>query len=165
MALEGDRCGAVAVERVVGPTPELRVLIEELDRTLASEYLPEQQHGLSFEALFDPHVRFFIARQDGVALGCGGVAFFDGFAEVKRMFVREHGRGRGIARALLRRIEDETKRAGLALLYLETGNRQLAAMRLYEGAGFRRCGAFGAYAAMPPEATATSVYFEKRLAR
>ncbi len=43
-------------------------------------------------------MQFFIARIDDVAVGCGGVAFFDGFAEVKRMFVREASRGDDVAK-------------------------------------------------------------------
>jgi putative acetyltransferase len=53
--------------------------------------------------------------------------------------------------------------AGLSVLRLETGDRQLAAMRLYARAGFCECPAFGAYASMPRQSIATSVFFEKRL--
>jgi len=47
------------------------------------------------------------------------------------------------------------------MLRLETGDRQDAALRLYTRAGFRRCGAFGAYASMRPDAVVGSVFFEK----
>jgi len=104
-----------------------------------------------------------IPRIGGVAAGCGGVALFATFGEVKRMYVRESTRGLGIARALLSRIELETKNNGLDVLHLETGDRQLAAMRLYERAGIRHCAAFGEYIPMAPQAIATSVFFEKRL--
>jgi len=114
------------------------------------EYPPEQQHGLPLDAIFQPHIRFFLAGLNGTAIGCGGVALFADFAEVKRMYVREVARGRGAAQALLRRLEAEARGAGLLLLRLETGDQQKAAIRLYERAGFIRCDAFGAYAAMPP---------------
>ena len=97
------------------------------------------------------------------SVGCGGVALFETFAEVKRMYVRDEVRGRGVGWALLTRIESEAKGGGLDLLRLETGTRQFAAMRLYERAGFRPCEAFGEYASMAPEAIATSVFLEKRL--
>ncbi|MCW5806691.1 MAG: GNAT family N-acetyltransferase [Deltaproteobacteria bacterium] len=95
--------------------------------------------------------------------GCGGVALLDGFAEVKRMYVRATARGRGIAETILARIEAAARDAGYATLRLETGDRQVAAMKFYERAGFRRCAAFGAYAAMPAHAISTSVFFEKSL--
>ncbi|GAC1423353.1 MAG: GNAT family N-acetyltransferase [Candidatus Velthaea sp.] len=153
----------ITIEAVRTVTDDVRDLIAELDRTLAGEYLPEQRHGLPLDALFQPHMRFFIARLDGVATGCGGVALFETFGELKRMYVRDSARGRGIARALLSRIESEAKQTGLDVLRLETGERQLAAIRLYERAGFRRCGVFGHYASMAPQAIATSVFFEKQL--
>jgi putative acetyltransferase len=153
----------VTIEAAGAATDELRELIGELDRTLGAEYSPEQQHGLTLEGIFQPHVRFFIARLDGKAVGCGGVALFATFGEVKRMYVRPEARGRGIADAILARIESETRNAGLGVLRLETGDKQAAAMRLYDRAGFRPCAAFGDYALMPPYAIATSVFLEKAL--
>jgi putative acetyltransferase len=153
----------IAVEPVARATDEVRDLIAELDRDLAQGYLPEQQHGLRLEAIFERLVRFFVARLDGIAVGCGGVALFDTFAEVKRMYVRENVRGRGVARALLATIESETAKNGLALLRLETGDRQFDAIRLYERAGFSVCDAFEPYASMAPDAIATSIFYEKRL--
>jgi putative acetyltransferase len=153
----------VMIAPVTAATDEVRVLIDELDRTLSAEYPPEQRHGLALDAIFQPHVRFFLARLDGQAVGCGGVALFADFAEVKRMYVRDTARGTGVAQALLARIEMEARTAGLAVVRLETGDRQEAAMRLYARAGFHRCPAFGAYAAMRSAAIGTSVFFEKRI--
>jgi len=155
---------SITVEAVRTATDDLRDLIAELDQTLAQDYAPEQRHGLPLDAILQPHVRFFVARLDGNAVGCGGVALFATFGEVKRMYVRESARGRGIARALLSRIETETRKGGLDVLRLETGDRQLDATRLYERAGFIHCDAFGDYASMTPQALATSIFFEKRLA-
>jgi putative acetyltransferase len=154
----------IRTELVPSATDDVRQLIGELDRLLSADYQPEQRHGLALDAIFQPHIRFFVAWLDGAPAGCGGVALFPDFAEVKRMYVREAVRGRGVAQALLAQIEAAALGAGQAVLRLETGDRLFAAMRLYERAGFRRCGVFGAYAAMPPQAIATSVFFEKRLA-
>jgi putative acetyltransferase len=64
---------------------------------------------------------------------------------------------------MLVRIEQEVRDAGLSLLRLETGVRQVAAMRFYARTGFRHCQAFGAYTLMAPQSIATSVFFEKRI--
>jgi putative acetyltransferase len=112
---------------------------------------------------FAPHIRFFVARLNSEAVGCGGVALFVNFTEVKRMYVRDVARGRGVAQALLAEIERETRDAGLSTLCLETGLRQVAALRFYQRAGFQFCAAFGAYAKMAPEAVATSVFLRKQL--
>ena len=158
-----SRSATVDIELAATATRDVRELIGELDRVLAAEYLPEQQHGLSLEALFRPHIRLFVARLNGAAVGCGGIALFEDFAEVKRMYVRESARGRGVAPALLTRIETEARTAGIVMLRLETGDRQAAALRFYARAGFRSCVAFGDYAAMRPEAIATSIFLEKQL--
>jgi GNAT superfamily N-acetyltransferase len=79
-------------------------------------------------------------------------------SEVRRMFVSRRARGQGIARAILAQIEAHARAQGFARLVLETGNRQLPAIRLYESSGFHRIPAFGNYADDP-----TSVCFEKSL--
>src|SRR5262249_48921253 len=146
------------IERATTVSDDIRSLITELDDYLTAEYPPEQCHGIAVEAIFEPHVQFFVAHVDGVAVGCGGVALFADLAEVKRMYVRPAARGRGIAEALLARIETVTRDAGLTRLCLETGDRQLPAIRVYGRAGFSRCVAFGAYAAMTQTSIATSVF-------
>ena len=153
----------IVVARAAAPTAEVAALIGELNDELAALYTPEQRHGLALEALFQPHVRFFVAWRDGRPLGCAGVAFLDGFAEVKRMYVRAEARGKGIAEALMDRLARTAQEAGLHRLKLETGDRQQAAIRFYARCGFEICGAFEPYAAMPPENIATSVFMAKTL--
>jgi putative acetyltransferase len=154
---------SVRIELAPSATEEVRSLIEELEAVLAAEYTPEQRHGLALDALFQPHIRFFLAWLDGAAVGCGGVALFDDFAEVKRMYVRDAARRLGVAGAILARLEQEARHAGLSWLRLETGDNQIAAMQLYARSGFRRCPAFGDYTLMPPQSIVTSVFFEKRI--
>ncbi|MBA2399811.1 MAG: GNAT family N-acetyltransferase [Bradyrhizobium sp.] len=151
----------VRIELALTATDEVRSLVGELETVLAAEYPPEQRHGFSIDAIFRSHVRFFLARRHGVSVGCGGVALFPDFAEVKRMYVRDTARGQGVADAILARIEDEVRGAGLSVLRLETGTRQIAAMRLYARTGFRECPAFGDYALKAPQSIASSVFFEK----
>lgn len=153
----------VRIELAPSATDEVRLLIGELEAVLAAEYPPEQRHGLAIDAIFQPHVRFFLARRQGEAVGCGGVALLPDFAEVKRMYVRDSARGQGVAEAILARIEQETREAGLSLLRLETGTRQIAAMRLYARMRFRECAAFGDYALMAPKSIESSVFLEKRV--
>ena len=107
-----DSVKEITVEPVPEVTDEVRVLIGELDRILAAEYPPEQRHGLSLDEIFNPGVRFFLARSNGAAVGCGGVAFFADFAEVKRMYVREAARGRGVARHYWRELKERRATPG-----------------------------------------------------
>jgi putative acetyltransferase len=152
---------SVTIEPVSAATRELEELLTELDEILAAAYAPEQRHALSINRLFQPGIRFYVARLDGEAVGCGGAALFEDYAEVKRMYAREPGRG--IGKALLARLEADARNAGKSLLRLETGIHQTAAIGLYERWGFRRRGPFGHYAELPPNAIATSVFYEKPL--
>jgi len=79
-------------------------------------------------------------------------------AEIKRMFVREHARGRGLGRRLLAALERAAEAAGVDWLVLETGERQPEAIALYRSAGYHDIGPFGMYAD-----EADSVYLGKRL--
>jgi putative acetyltransferase len=151
----------LTVSLTTAPNDAVRLLIGELEDVLAAEYPPENRHGLPLEAIFQPHVRFFVATLDGAPAGCGGVALFDGFAEVKRMYVRPAVRGQGIARAILDCIEAETRAANLPVLRLETGDRQVDALRLYRRYGFTDCPPFGDYAVLPPNTIAASIFLEK----
>jgi putative acetyltransferase len=156
---------SLTVALAAAPDDAVRVLIAELEEVLSAEYPPEQRHGLPLEAIFQPHVRFYVATLDGAPAGCGGVALFDGFAEVKRMYVRPAVRGQGVARAILERLEAETRAANLPTLRLETGVKQLDALRLYRRYGFTECPPFGDYAALPPHTISTSSFLEKPVAR
>jgi putative acetyltransferase len=158
-----SRFAPIQIEPAPAPTDEVRALIAALDAELSAEYEPHQRHGLSIDAIFQPHVRFFLARLNGAAVGCGGVALFPDFAEIKRMYVQPEARGRGVAQALLARLEATSRAAGTTLLRLETGTRQPAAIRLYARAGFAACPIFGAYADMDPASIVTSVFLEKQL--
>jgi len=132
-------------------------------RELSGPYAAEQRHGLSVERVFQPNILFLIAVLDGDPVGCGGVAFGDGFAELKRMYVRDRARGNGVAQALVARLEAEAVERGYKRLTLETGDVLHAAIRLYERAGFTGCAAFGDYLTLAPHTIARSLFFEKRI--
>lgn len=138
--------------------PDALRLIAESDATLAALYAPEDRFGLSPEQLEATGVHFLLARLDGKAVGCGGLAVLDGYGELKRIFTVPAMRGRGVAAAIVGALEATALARGLALLRLETGEPSAAAIRLYERLGYRRCGPFGNY----PE-DGVSVFMEKRL--
>ena len=153
----------ITVERVHSPTPEMRQLVDELNCALAAFYTEDQRHGLALEQLFRPSIRFFAVRAEGVAAGCGGVEIGDGDAEVKRMYTRPALRRRGVALALLQRLEAEARAAGATVLRLETGVHQPEAIALYQRAGFVHCAPFGRYAEMPAPSIALSLFLQKPL--
>lgn len=99
-----------------------------------------------------PHGALLVAYLDGVPVGCGGWRTLAGdpaVAEIKRMFTVPAARGRGVALAVLRAIEDSARAAGRKRAQLETGTRQPEAIALYERAGYDRVPNFGYYKDYP----------------
>lgn len=133
--------------------------LEELDAYLSSLYPPEDNYLLGIDELDQPHIRFFVARRHGEALGCGALRIdSEGWGEVKRMFVLPEARGLHIGRYILRRIIEVAYLQGLTCLRLETGNKQDAARALYRSTGFVECDPFGEYTSNP-----TSIFMEMTL--
>ncbi|CAL9446795.1 hypothetical protein SUDANB58_02366 [Streptomyces sp. enrichment culture] len=69
----------------------------------------------------------------------------DGDAELKRMFVIEQMRGRGLARRILTALEEDARAAGRTRMVLETGTKQPEAVALYLSSGYEPCEKFGYY--------------------
>lgn len=101
-----------------------------------------------------------LARVDGVAVGCGSVRDVSGTddrrgrgashpaatGEVKRVYVLDGYRGRGVARRLMGELERVARQAGFRQLVLETGTAQPEAMALYPALGYEQIEAYGRYA-------------------
>ncbi|GAB2870111.1 GNAT family N-acetyltransferase [Lentzea nigeriaca] len=91
---------------------------------------------------------FVIGYLDDVPVACGGWRVNDeveGAAEIKRMYVVDAARGRGLARLLLAHLETTAREAGLRRMILETGLRQPEAISLYTSSGYERIQNFGVY--------------------
>jgi GNAT superfamily N-acetyltransferase len=69
----------------------------------------------------------------------------DGDAELKRMYVTEQMRGRGLARRILAALEEDARAAGRTRMVLETGTKQPEAIALYTSSGYEPCEKFGYY--------------------
>jgi GNAT superfamily N-acetyltransferase len=138
---------------------EVLVLLEAARTLSQSLYPPESIHQLDITRLELPSVRFFVARIDGVAVGCGAFKMdAPGEAELKSMFVAEAARRAGVGAAILRTVETAAVAAGARLLLLETGIHHVAAQRMYAREGYVRRGPYGDYRDDP-----LSVFMEKRL--
>jgi GNAT superfamily N-acetyltransferase len=87
--------------------------------------------------LSPPGGTFILGFEDDVVVCCGGVKrLTDGACEIKRMFVVDAARGRGVARALLAELERRAREIGYTVARLDTGPRQTRAQRMYERAGY-----------------------------
>lgn len=148
----------IIVARTSPKDPAASALLRASHALMQSLFPPEDNFFLDIEELCRDDIRFFAARIDGTLVGTGALALKEGYGEVKSMFVDEAARGKGVADAILRQIEDEARAHDLAVLRLETGNVLYAAHRLYARHGYVTCGPFGDYHAAP-----SSLFMEKAL--
>ena len=92
-----------------------------------------------------PHGGFVVVYLDGEAVGCGAVKHHrEGASDIKRMWVSESARGRGLGRGLLVHLEGLAREHGSALVRLETNNVLPEAIALYRSAGYLEVEPFNA---------------------
>ena len=139
--------------------PRLVAMVSELDKLMETMYPAESNHLTDPELLVYGANSFFVAEKGEELLGMGALVKFDGYGEVKRIFVKSKVRGSGIATSILSRLEEEAISSGLRKMKLETGNKQPDAIALFKREGFVICDAFGDY----PKEDPYSVFMEKKL--
>src|SRR5262245_57033420 len=139
----------------MGLTLEFRVddLSGEPTRALIARHLAGMHanspagsvHALDIDKLRRPDVTFWSAWTGGEIAGCGALKTLDAArGEIKSMRVADAFLGQGVGRAMLDHIVSQARARGMRSLWLETGSSTafLPALRLYESAGFVRCGPF-----------------------
>jgi len=88
-----------------------------------------------------------VAFENEKAVGCGAFKEYEaGAAEIKRMYVREAERGKGIAGKILAELENWAKELNFSECVLETGLKQPEAIRLYQKNGYQTIPNYGQYA-------------------
>lgn len=138
---------------------EIRALIAALNAHLLSLTPPEHCFHMTVEQMADAHTTLFVAREEGRAIGIGALRRHEGgIGEVKRMYTLPSHQGRGVGGRIVAEVERLARAEGFTRLVLETGDRHPAAWRVYERAGFVRCGPVLDY-----PASEWSVFYEKAL--
>jgi putative acetyltransferase len=128
---------------------DVRVLLDEHLTDMFATSPAESVHALGHDALLDPSITFWSARDaHGRLLGCGALRLLDERnAEVKSMRTAASARGKGVAARVLAAIVEAARARGVERLWLETGAEDYfaAARRLYARHGFVECPPFGEY--------------------
>lgn len=125
---------------------DVHELIGELDAHLYSLYPAENVYAMDVSSLLHPSVLFAVVRDaEGASVGCGAIVMTPDYGEVKRMYVRPHARGQGLARRLMETLEAKAMEQGCRRFMLETGPTLDEALILYERLGYTCCGPFGDY--------------------
>jgi GNAT superfamily N-acetyltransferase len=148
--------------------PDATALTDHAQRFYVQLYGGPDATPFTADEFAPPRGNFLIGYLEGRPVAMGGWRFSpvrapegaERPAEIKRMFVHETVRGRGLARRLLGALEDDALAAGADWMILETGQPQVAAIGLYRTAGYSDIAPFGFYADKP-----TVVSLGRRLRR
>ena len=135
----------------------LEQYFSELARRFDLGFDPARSNSASVAEMTPPAGFFVVAWLDGQPAGCGALKIADGITgEIKRMWTSPSARGLGIARKVLRMLEEKAREIGLARLRLETNRTLSEAQALYRREGFEEVAPFNS----EPYA---HHWFEKRL--
>ncbi|MFC4114865.1 GNAT family N-acetyltransferase [Nonomuraea zeae] len=133
---------------------DLAALLDAAFAELVAKYGSEGRSTVRADATY------LVAVDGRLAVGCGAVQPVEGTTgELKRMYVAPAHRGRGIARSLLKALEERAVELGYDRLRLATGVRQPEAIALYESSGYVRTAPYGKYLDEP----LTLCYIKTRL--
>ena len=135
----------------------LNAYFQELATRFETGFDPAKSNPASDEEMTPPSGFFVLARIDGQPAGCGVLKRLDGtLGEIKRMWTAPSARGRGVARQILRTLEDIARDKGLTTLRLETNRTLTEAQALYRRQGYREVPRFN-------DEPYAHHWFEKRL--
>jgi DNA-binding MarR family transcriptional regulator/GNAT superfamily N-acetyltransferase len=123
----------------------IRAYIAELERRAESRFDPRAGVTAEPHELRPPAGTFLVAYLHGEPVGCGAVKHPPGApADIKRMWVAESARCRGIARRLLAELEAHAARSGATIARLDTNRALVEAIAMYRSAGYEEVPAFNA---------------------
>jgi DNA-binding MarR family transcriptional regulator/N-acetylglutamate synthase-like GNAT family acetyltransferase len=155
------RAGAVELRLEAADSPAAQSCLEQYFKELAERFEvgfdPARSNSASVAEMTPPAGFFMVAWLDGQPAGCGALKVSDALTgEIKRMWTSQSSRGLGIARKVLRSLEEKAREVGLARLHLETNRTLTEAQALYRREGYEEVAPFNS----EPYA---HHWFEKRL--
>jgi GNAT superfamily N-acetyltransferase len=109
----------------------------ELDHTFPGGFDPGPTTDDGMEQLRPPLGLFLLAWDGPTPVGCVGLRG-DGtsLAEVKRLWVADHARGSGLARALMEQVESHARHMQVTRLVLDTSRHLPKAVAFYRRQGW-----------------------------
>lgn len=142
----------VKIKPVAAEDHQLRQMIKTHADFCREHTPPGSGHAVTTESSQLAEIRYWLAVQGEIALGCIGLRRLGtDHAEIKTMHVTHDRRGRGTGTALLQAVMTEAERTGIKRISLETGRSEAfqASRQLYAKHSFQECSPFGPYAADP----------------
>ena len=149
----------IIIKRTDSNDKDFHLLVKKLDKDLQDRYGALQTFYNRFNAIENlPTV--VVAYHDEQPVGCGCFKKFDDESvEIKRMYVSNEQRGKGIGAAILSELEKWAVELKVGSMVLETGNNQPEAVHLYGKLGYAVIPNYGQYISMEE----TSICMKKEL--
>jgi putative acetyltransferase len=123
-------------------------LIKDLDAYLAVSDGEDHSFYAQFNKV-DLIKHVVLASYNEIIIACGAIKQYDPKTmEIKRMFTSSDYRGKGVAGLILIELQNWTNEMGFENCILETGKRQIEAIRLYKKSGYEVITNYGQYAGM-----------------
>ena len=148
----------IKIKHVDPNRAEVVELIRQLDEYQESLYPSESNHLDPLDELTKTNVDFLAAYSDSEICGIGAIKVLSDYGEIKRVYVPEKHRGKGVAKEIVKELENCLAKRSIFITRLETGIHQREAIDLYLTLGYSKTGPFGDYREDP-----LSVFMEKKL--
>jgi GNAT superfamily N-acetyltransferase len=148
----------IQIKRTNSENSDFINLVKELDAFLKITDRDEHDFYNQFNHI-DVLKNIVVIYFNEIAVGCGAIKKFDdNTVEVKRMFVNSESRGSGVAQKMLQELETWAKELGYQECILETGTRQVEAIKFYKKCNYKIIPNYEQYKNME-----NSICFKKRL--
>jgi putative acetyltransferase len=135
----------IVIKRTNSDNPDFKALTNLLDITLCDIYGTKQEDFEEYNRI-DNLDTVVLAYEGDTPIGCGCFKRFNADTiEIKRMFVKPDHRRKGVASRMLYEIESWALELRYSYAALETGNRQLDAIDLYQNLGYTITSNYGQY--------------------
>ena len=135
----------IEIKRTSSSEIDFQHLVSELDGELSKRNGETNEFFAQYNKI-DQIKHVIIATIDDKPVGCGAMKAYDSDTmEIKRMFVPIEMRGKGIAVHILKNLEKWAKEMNYSKCILETGNKMLEAIRLYEKSNYKVVPNYGQY--------------------
>lgn len=150
----------IYLQRTTADHADFQKLVIKLDKELAIR--DGESHAFYHQFNKSKTLQHIVlAYSNKQVKACGALKHYsDKIVEIKRMFVQESDRGKGIASLVLKELENWAQELNYEKCILETGENQPEAINLYIKNNYSQIPNYGPY-----ESIYTSVCFEKILSK
>lgn len=147
------------ISRINSTNSDFAALVKRLDAYLVITDGEDHAFYNQFNKI-DSINHVVVFYENDLAIACGAIKQLETSTtwEIKRMFVSDDMRGKGVASKLLKELELWARELNAERLILETGKRQVEAVALYHKNNYKIIDNFGQYIGVE-----NSICFEKLL--